>query len=367
MLPRVIDADQMQRACGIDASAFMQYALAGAIPPALGLYNGKPVWAESAGRDLAARTGSQFSVEAIGAESAPVLVLPAAVVEAPAAAVADASHDDSWPDEMPQGMAADYLGVSAGWLVKQSKEGVIGGHKSGLFMIYTRADLDTLKTLPVYRYRKRNGFSHGQPIKHAEKTPAPTVAGDEDYIGETAAADFLNMPRETLALARNGGSGPTCVYSNGSPKYRVADLKAWQEKNGTQRKVAKCIRSTDRNMDTHAAAEYLGLTHKQLQNLFVHVGKKKPPACDRREMPGGGRARYMFSAQDLETWKNENGERLSGLQRMREIGLASRTRQLAAKTAKRGPGRPRRVPLEKGPAKAGTSTRKSLNGQPMRA
>lgn len=369
MLPRVMDSDQLQRACGISADAFMQCALSGAVPPSLGLYNGRPVWLESAVQAFASNAGLQFDsawiatpVSEPAASVASSSAVASASVSEPAAAV-----DDEWPDEMPQGLACEYLECSASWFHRQENDGIISGQLLGKMKIYRRADLDVLKTLPVFRLRKRRGYTMGKPKKQAAPKPGPTpIASGDSYLGETAAADYLNMPRETLALARNAGSGPTCIHSNGVPKYKVADLDAWLEKNGQARKVAQVVRSTDRTMPTAAAAEYLGLTTKQLANILTHAtAHRGPPAHDVGRASGtDGRARYLFSAADLETWRQENGERIAALQQMREIGARNRAYQLTLAKSKRGGRRPR---LEKGPAKAPTSTRKNLAGQPMRA
>lgn len=314
MLPTVMDAPQFQAACGLDSSAFAQYAVTGQLPKAVGLYNGAAIWEESSIRQFAELAGLEWRADwkQVAAETQTVPVTVDAASKAPEAP--EAPPIDRGAEVYTQADAALYLEVAPGWIKKQDDAGILSGERFGGFKLYRRADLDALKTLPVYKFRKRHGYSHGRPIQEkAPKSAGAPMATQSDFLGETAAADFLNIPRETLALARNDGGGPVCVYSNGHAKYRVADLEAWRDQHAPQRKVAQVVRSTTPNMTASAAAKYLGITPKQLENLLTH-DRPGRPAPEHVRSTHNGRTMRLFSAQALEDWKRANSARHAQLQ-----------------------------------------------------
>lgn len=381
MLPKVMDAAQFQHACGIDSGAFTRYAVSGMLPKALGIYCGQPIWDEPNVQQFAALTGLQWndawgdvSLLTEAAQSAPAPAAQAAPDDVPAAGNATAG------DAFTQADACVYLDVSPSWLKKQEDSGIISGEKFSGFKLYLRGDLDALRSLPVYRFRKRHGYSHGKPKGPEVGKPQPQkMAGPDDFIGESAAADFLNLPRETLALARNDGGGPVCVYSNGSPKYRVSDLQAWKEQHAPQRKVAQVIRSTDYNMTASAAAEYLGITRKQLENLITHSKPGRPAPPFKSQSLGGNRGTGRhFSAQGLEEWKRDHPERHAQLQKQGGAAAGRRPRTgLGAQAAKVAEARGARgrskvlgnvtKRLEKAPAKPTSRKRPTASRVEVRA
>lgn len=332
MLPKVMDAAQFMRACGIDSGDFTNFAVTGSLPKALGLYGAKPIWEESAVKAFAESAGLRWD-ETWGDYAVDAQTIAAPAVVAEPAAAAPPADEPSPQDAFTQADACEYLDVSPSWLKKQEDSGIISGERFSGFKLYRRADLDALRTLPVYRFRKRHGFSHGKPKGPEVPKNVPTpIATANDFLGESAAADFLNLPRETLALARGDGGGPVCVFSNGVPKYRVSDLQAWRDQHAPQRKVAQAIRSTDHNMGATAAAEYLGITKKQYENLLTHARPDRPAPVSIR-VPGAspGSMVRRWSAQSLEEWKRANETRLALLQK--QGGKAAGRKPLNRKAA----------------------------------
>jgi hypothetical protein len=316
MLPKLLDAGQFRHAVGIDAMTFAEAGVNGALPRAAGMFRNAALWLETDVRSFANNAGFSFADDWQSAAVANENNTPSAT-SAPAS-VGEVNTTgmvaDNWPDEMSQVMACEYAGVSTNWLGEQVKAGLVDSRREHGFVIYRRKDLDALMELPAYKYRKRRGYTNGKPNGRIKPAPAnaPTpMATLDDHLGESAAALHLGMHREVLSLARKDGIGPPVVWINNQPRYRVADLDAFKAANA-KAEGSRPISSTERAMDSRAAARYLGLTIKQLQNLATHGNG---PVHEVKRDGLGGKGRALYSAMDLENWKAKNTVRLSRMQR----------------------------------------------------
>lgn len=235
MLPILLDAAGFQKAANLSPPQFLNAMMQSLIPPAVGLWNGQALWTvdvvDKATKQLASLIESG--------------VLPADVPQAVASVVVSESNttqpNDSgtfhaqtgdWPDQMNQVMAERYLGVASSWLDKQIKAGLISTEKLGLYKMYRRADLDALAQLPVYKYRKRHGFTGGMTKEEAAARAARKFKEprNETVFGDKAASEFLGIGYGILALTRKDGSGPAWFNDNGTPRYRLQDLEVFKER-----------------------------------------------------------------------------------------------------------------------------------------
>ncbi len=401
MLPILLDAAGFQKAANISSPQFLNAMMQGLIPPAVGLWNGQALWptdvAVKAGEALAPLIESGVFPSAEPEAIAPVAAAIAAPVE-PEKPKEFHAQDGDWPDEMTQVMAESYLQVGANWLDKQQRAGIISARRDGRFKLFTRADLDALAQLPVYRYRKRKGFRGGVSTaewqaQQARKFREPV---NEKVFGDKAASEYLGIGYGILALTRKDGSGPAWFNDNGVPKYRKQDLDVFKEKMDKealpryaaqaqhtvippaqakllQGYVAKApAMETDKTAPTRPmyapgtlltkeqAAQWLGVKPKSMENWKM---RGTGPANEKNEA-----GKTVWRIEALQAFERdhrsslEHSRRMCGfydanpdkvpvLIRQRKAGVANGPRDPSArKTSKRPTAKPKNSPLRKGNA-----------------
>lgn len=381
MLPMLLDAAGFQQAANITRDEFMYAMMQSLIPPAVGMFNGAALW----NADAANKTADQLQVlkangmfASVAAVVAPVTV-PIVAAPVPSSngityslcTTEPAPNPDEFPAEMNQTLALRFLGVSSGWLDKRVKEKLISWRKDSqnqLYTLYKKDDLLALMDLPIYKFRKRNGYIGGVLKSHVKQKPGTNTAyppmekRTDDLLGDHAAHDYLGITQGILALTRKDGSGPAWLNVDGVPKYRICDLdtfKAQMDKDKLPRVVAQVIRRPEtvtqesaRTIDVNDAATFLGVTRKTMQNFRTHG---TGPAHEKRD------GRLYYSITDLRAYQDSAPR---ALQSARHMLAYAKTHP--AEMAKRT------VTMRKGLAKSKTSgarpAKKSatLGGQAIR-
>jgi hypothetical protein len=324
MLPRLLDTAGFQSAANMSPDEFQSAALAGMVPRAIGSLANVPVWQEHIVQAFCKEAGREFNSEWSNGGGASAALLgasshAAASFISPPPIVSERESMD-WPEEMTQAMAARYCECSGAFLDKH--KALLNSRKEGGFVIYTKADLDAFMELPLYKYRKRFGYSAGKPngkprsVHRKPKgitAPAPIEPKTVPHVllSEKGAADHLGIHPEALAIARHDGIGPAHTMTAGKPCYRVSDLTAWKAEQDRTAPPAKAADAGE--LDAAAAADYLGVGKATMQ--YWRTNQTGP--AFRKEGTSGRGVCVFYRIADLEQFKRTHSASIIHSQRMR--------------------------------------------------